>query len=667
MATLATTPMTTQKNRPCAVSSPLGDDALLFAGMNGDDELGRLSEYRLDLLSESGSIVLHDILGQPVGVRIDRPGGNPRYFHGYVTEFAHTGWRGRFATYQATLHHWLWFLTRAHNCRVFQNKTVVEIIKDVFNDYPASFDASLSNTYEALPYCVQYRETDFAFVSRLMEAAGIYYFFRQDASSHTLVLADSYAAHNALEDAGSIRYLSGGASGTRGIECIDEWTLQGALQTHEQSAADFNFEMATNREASIPLAQAALQSDFENATAARFDYPGGFLTGAAAETVVRTRMEAVEAQAQRASGRSNVCAITPGGLFDLYDHPRADQNSHYLVTGARYAISYGGYESAGGAAEGLQFSCRFDALDSTHAFRTPLTTPRPSIRGPQTAFVTGNNDQEIWTDQYGRVKVRFHWDRSGVSDGDSSCWVRVAQSFAGKRWGALFLPRVGQEVVVEFLDGDPDRPLVTGTVYNAGMMPPYALPDNATRSAIRSDSFKGGETYSELRFDDKGGSEQLFLFAGRNQDNTVKNDSLESVGKDRHLSIAGNHYAKVAGDRHDTVVGAHNGKIGGTLSFDVTGDTQHKSGGNIALSAAGRIDLKAMNITLEADQMLTLKVGGSTIVLAGESISISGPTVAIVGSAMVNINGGGANSGGSAQAASPQAPEAPTEADDGTR
>ncbi|MFM0626516.1 type VI secretion system Vgr family protein [Paraburkholderia xenovorans] len=659
--------MTTQKNRPCAVSSPLGEDALLFAGMGGSDELGRLSEYRLELLSENDSIALHDLLGQTLSVRIDRPGGNARYFHGYVTQFAHTGWRGRFATYQATLHHWLWFLTRAHNCRVFQNKTVVEIIKDVFNEYPASFDASLSNTYESLPYCVQYRETDFAFVSRLMESAGIYYFFRQQASSHTLVLADSYAAHNSLDGNGSIRYLPGGAGDTRGIECIGEWTLQGALQTHEQSAADFNFEMATNREASIPLAQAALQSNYENATAARFDYPGGFSTRAGAESMVRTRMEAIEAQAQRVSGRSNVCAISPGGLFNLYDHPRADQNAHYLVTGARYAISYGGYEPGGAAAEGLQFSCTFDGLDSTHAFRTPLTTPRPSIRGPQTAFVTGNSDQEIWTDKYGRVKVRFHWDRSGVSDGDSSCWLRVAQSFAGKRWGALFLPRVGQEVVVEFLEGDPDRPLVTGTVYNAGMMPPYALPDNVTRSAIRSDSLKGGDTYSELRFDDKGGSEQLFLYAGRNQDNTVKNDSLESVGKDRHLSVAGNHYAKVTGDRHDTVLGAHKGKIGATLSFDVEGDTQHKSGGNLALSAGGRIDLKAASITLEADQMLTLKVGASTIVLGPAGVSICAPTVAIDGSATVNINGGGASSGGSAQAAAPQAPDAPTEADDGTR
>lgn len=662
MATL----LTTQKYRPCGVSSPLGEDVLLFAGMTGSDELGQLSEYRLDLLSENDSIALADILGHPIGVRLDRPGGGERYFHGHVTQFSHIGWRGRYATYQATLHHWLWFLTRASNCRVFQNKTVVEIIKAVFADYPATFEASLSATYDALPYCVQYRETDFAFVSRLMESAGIYYFFRQDESSHTLVLADSYAAHDWLDGYRSIRFVAGGG-GMRGSECIGEWAVRGTMQTHEQSASDFNFEMATNRTSSIPLAQAAMQTDYENGSAVGFDYPGGFATSAAAETVVRTRLEALQAQVQRISGGTNACGMAPGGLFNLTDHPRADQNTGYLVVGARYEITYSGYDPGGGA-DGLQFLCTFDALDKTYAFRLPRVTPKPVVRGPQTAFVTGASGEEIWTDQYGRVKVQFHWDRSGVSDENSSCWVRVAQSFAGKRWGALFVPRVGQEVVVEFLEGDPDRPLVTGTVYNAGMMPPYALPGQATRSAIRTNSSKGGGTYSELRFDDKAGSEQLFLFAGRNQDNTVKNDSLESVGNDRHLSVTGNHYAKVAGDRHDTVTGSHKGKIGGTLSLDVGADTQHKSATNLALTAGEKIDLKAATITLEADQTLTLKVGGSSIVLSASGISIAGVQIAIDGSAMVNINGGGGGGGGaSAQAASPEAPDAPKEADDGTR
>jgi type VI secretion system secreted protein VgrG len=657
---------TSQTHREVAVQSPLGADRLLFAALRGHEELGRLSEFELELLSESGSIGVDDVVGHLIAVRIDLPGGGSRWFNAYVTRFAFTGWRGKFATYAATLHHWLWLLTRQTNSRIFQDKTVVDILKEVFHDYPAHYDASLHATYPSLPYCVQYRETDFDFVSRLMEQAGIYYFFRQTQDSHTLVLADSPAAHDPIPGYAQLRYVPDGSRPMRGHEAVFDWTLTGALESGKVALGDFNFEKATASGAGILAARARLPGGHALASYERYDYPGDFATVDDGEAIARTRVEGLHAQYQRASARTSARGVFAGGLFDLVEHPRSDQNARYLVVASRYDVRYGGYETVGGAGGSLEFACDFTALDKKFTFRSEQVTPRPVVRGPQTAFVVGKDGEEIWTDQYGRVKLQFHWDRQGASDEKSSCWVRVAQPLAGKRWGAVFLPRIGQEAVVEFLEGDPDRPLVTGTVYNAGMMPPYSLPENASRTVLRSNSSKGGATYNEIRLEDKAGSEQLFLFAGRQQDNNVVKDSLLTVGGDRHAHVKGNELAKVDGDRSDTVTGACKGKVGNGFSLDVGKDAQIKLGTNLAASAGQNVDFKGgVNVTIEAGMTLTLKAGSSTIVLGPSGVAINGTMVTIDGSAMVSINGGGGGGASSAQSAQPQSPDGPKDADDG--
>ncbi|HUN94188.1 MAG TPA: type VI secretion system tip protein TssI/VgrG [Burkholderiaceae bacterium] len=683
-----TAPQTTQAHRPVAALSTLGADRLLFCGLRGRDELGHLSAYEVDLLSESGSIRIADVLGQPLGIRIDVAGGEPRYFNGYVTRFAHRGWRGRYAVYAATLRHWPWLMTRATNCRIFQDKTVVEILKEVFADYPAEYDFDAVGPREAMPYCVQYGETDFDFVSRLMEETGIYYFFRQARDSHTLVLADSYAAHGPAAGHARLRYRSRRGEGALEGGFIHDWSAVACLESGKQSVADFDFEKATSSESGILRAtsssDAAGHGRGGQGGHERYDYPGHFASRDAGRSIAHARLEALAAGAERFTGTTAVRTYAPGVLFDLVEHPREEQNGGYLVVAADYEIAYGGYDvraasagassaSAAGTASatraaptGLAFDCRIESISKKIAFRSATRTPRPCIRGPQTAFVVGKAGEEIWTDRYGRVKVQFHWDRKGARDERSSCWVRVAQPLAGKRWGAMFLPRIGQEVVVEFLDGDPDRPLVTGCVYNAGAMPPYPLPQDATRTTIRSSSSKGGGAYNEIRFEDKAGSEQLYFHAGRNHDHYVANDALLHVGKDRHARVAGNDLSKIDGDRSDSVGGSHKGRIGGTYSLDVARDTQCKSGTDLALGAGRNVDLKGgLDVTIEAGMTLTLKAGNSTIVLGPTGISINGTTVSIDGSAMVGINGGGGAAGSSAQEAQPQSPDAPAAADDG--
>jgi type VI secretion system secreted protein VgrG len=302
------------------------------------------------------------------------------------------------------------------------------------------------------------------------------------------------------------------------------------------------------------------------------------------------------------------------------------------------------------------FSCSFAAIDASVHFRHVLASPLPVVQGPQTAIVVGKQGEEIWTDKYGRVKVQFHWDRYGKADENSSCWVRVAQVWAGKKWGGMYIPRVGQEVIVEFLEGDPDRPIVTGRVYNGGAMPPYDLPGSATYSTLKSNSSKGGGGFNELRFEDKKGSEQLFIHAEKDHDQRVKNDTKEWVGNDRHLIVKNDQIEQVSGDKHLTVKGDQNEKVDGSVSLKVGMDQQQKVGMKHAVDAGQEIHLKAgMNVIIEGGMTVTLKAGGGFVTVGPAGVAISGTPVL--------INSGG--SAGSGSGASPDPPKPPKEAEKG--
>lgn len=641
----------TQKHRDVAIGTPLGEDVLLLTSMSATEQLGRPFRYEIGLVSEKLDIKASEIVGQNVTVRLNLLSGEVRYFNGFVRRFVQTPSSGDEAQYQATVVPWLWFLTRTADCRIFQEMTVPDIIKQVFGDYGFTDffkDEGLSGSYRTWPYCVQYRETGFNFVSRLMEQEGIYYFFTHENGKHTLNLADSPSAHEAYAGYEEIKYRTYKAE--EGEEVISRWTAETRLQPGSYALNDFDFENTKND------LQTRSKIDRDHAVAEMeiFDYPGEYTETSDGDNYARTRIEELHTQYEVATALSDARGISTGCTFTLKECSREDQNKEYLIISANYNIDAGSYES-GAAGGGATYSCSFTAIDVKQPFRSLRITPKPSIPGPQTAFVVGPSGDEICTDKYGRVKVQFHWDRRGEANENSSCWIRVAQVWAGKKWGAMYIPRIGQEVIVEFLEGDPDHPIITGRVYNAQAMPPYELPGGKTRSTLKSNSSKGGGGFNEIRLEDKKDSEQIFIHAQKDHDVRVENDLKEWIGNERHLIVTTDQMEQVDGDKHLTVGGDQNEKIDGTISIEAGSDIQEKAGMNYGFEAGSNIHIKSgMKVIIEAGLQVSIKAAGSFIDIGPGGVSISG--------IMVNINSGG--SAGSGAGCSPDPPKSPAEADE---
>ncbi len=643
-----------QQNRPIQVATPLGEDVLLFYRMQGIEKLGELFKYELELLSENEAIDPYKLLGENVTVGIELADDQWRYFNGYVARFGQYEMMDGFALYRLTLRPWLWFLTRAANCRIFQNSNVPDIVKQVFRDQGFSdIQEKLSGNYAAREYCVQYRETDFNFVSRLLEEEGIYFYFTHENGKHHLVLADSVSAHDKFPGYEAIPYhAEQGSNDKTRTDHIHEWVYSQSIQPGTHVLTDYDFK----KPKAELLVKLAIKMPHTHAGYEVFDYPGGHKEIGVGEGLVRSRMEERRAQFEGFEGQCNARGLGAGHLFTLTGHRNPIRNREYLVVSAAYRLRLDSYiASSSPASEGEMFQCNFTAIDSSVTYRPPRVTPKPLVYGAQTAVVAGPSGEEIWTDQYGRVKVQFHWDRYGKRDKESSCWVRVAQPWAGKNWGMLAIPRIGQEVVVDFLEGDPDQPLITGSVYNNNQMPPYKLPDNAHLSTLKSNSTKGGGGFNEFRFNDKKGQEQVFIHAEKNQDVRVKNDAYEWVGNERHLIVVKDLLEEVDGNRHGTVKGNLNEEVKGTASLKAGMDLQQKVGMKHALEAGQEIHLKAgMNVVIEAGMSITLKAGGGFIVVGPAGVTISGTPVL--------INSGG--SAGSGSGSSPEAPKQPKAAAD---
>jgi type VI secretion system secreted protein VgrG len=475
-----------QKNRDIAVATPLGPDALVLRRMVGTEGLSRLFEFELDLISDNPNIDPRQLLGQAASVRLTTQNNQPRYFHGQVARFiltSHATTQDQ-ARYRATLRPWFWLLTRTTDCRIFQDKTVPDIIQQILGEYGYTtyLDDRLHGDYRTWEYCVQYRESDFDFLSRLMEQEGIYYYFEHQADRHNLILADGYPAHGPAPGYETIPYYPPANEIRRQRQHIHRWDLIQEVQPGRYTLKDYDHHKPRDpllADYEDPRGHAA--DDFEI-----YDYPGEYRTTGEGKNYARIRLEEREAEFEVAHARANAAGLSSGFLFTLAEYPRADQNREYLVTAANHTLSNDEFET-GGKGE-TDYHCRFQAIDARTQYRPPRRTPRPVVQGIQTAIVTGKPGEEIWTDKQGRVKVQFHWDREGKRNEHTSCWIRVAQLWAGGNWGAMFIPRVGQEVIVEYLEGDPDRPVITGRLYNASNRPPLDLPSNATQSVIRSNS-----------------------------------------------------------------------------------------------------------------------------------------------------------------------------------
>ena len=597
---------------------------LLFRRMKGKEELGKPFEYELEVESIDDALSFSSVVGQHLAVHLELPGGSLRHFHGLVTRFAQADWSQRRAVYKATLHPSLWLLKRRAGCRIFQNQAVPQIVRTVLSEYGFPFQESFSGSYPPREYVVQYRETDFDFVSRLLEQEGIYYFFRHEAAKHTLVLADSVGAHQKLPGYEEIPFYPPQEGERRERDHIDRWQVSHRIESIAFSLRDHDF---TKPRDTLEVKRAGGKEGSRSPELEIYDYPGGYVQPGEGERYARTRLEESLARQERADGAGNARGMCAGMLFTMREHPRRDQNREYLVVSATCELAETAQES-GSPSEGPVFRCSFTALDRRTPFRPECSTPRPLVQGPQTARVVGKAGEEIWTDSYGRVKVEFHWDRASPGDEQSSCWVRVAQAWSGAGWGAMHIPRIGQEVVVHFLEGDPDRPLVAGHLYEAAHMPPYPLPANQTRSGFRSRSTKGGgaDNANEIRLEDEKGEEQLYLQAEKNYDllvkndasstvghdekREVKNDETHSVGHDRRLSVGNDDTVDVKANRTETVGGNEAVSVAGNATHSVTGDESVSVGG-------------ARTKSVTRMETVTLSAGRQATVTGDDQLSVS--------------------------------------------
>ncbi len=628
-------------SRKITFKSPLDADQLLIRAASVSEQLGRPFEIDLDLLSPDESLDFDELLGKEITLSVLLDDGSERNFHAYVAEFGQVGRLGDYARYRARAVPWLWFLTRTADCRIFQNLSAPEIVKQVFKEHGyTNVKDTLTKTYRKREYCVQYRETDFNFVQRLMEEEGIYYYFTHTDSTHTLVLADSYSGHEPFPSYETIEYFPPSDNAQREKDHVHDWQRQRNVQPGKYVVMDYDF---TKPRAQLKT-QYVQQRDFPKSDAEMFDYPGGFTVSADGDHYARARLESMQAQYEQQTGVGNARGLAAGCLFKLEGHPRKDQNKEYLIVGAVHRVHAGDYES-GTAGTPDDYSCSFDAIDAKEPFRTSITTRKPAVGGPQTATVTGPGGEEIHTDKYGRVKVQFHWDREGQRDEKSSCWVRVSQIWAGKNWGWMSIPRIGQEVVVDFLEGDPDQPIITGRVYNADNMPPFDLPGNKTQSGLRTRSTLNGtaENCNEIRFEDKKGSEQLFIHAEKDQDIEVENDETHWVGHDRHKNVDNDEVVQYGRDRTMTVGRNKVEQVNNNKSIMVAASHTESIGTAMSISVGGSLtETVAVNYAETVGAAMEITVGGAMAITVGAVMteSVGGAKVESIGAAKSENVGG---------------------------
>jgi type VI secretion system secreted protein VgrG len=667
-----------QAQRHLTIETPLpqtnGEDALLLEGFGGVEMMSRPFAYQLNLASSTSEVTGEQIVGKNVTFSVDDLRGQTRHFNGYVSRFAYSGQNGRLQTYMAEVVPWLWFLTRTTDCRSFEKKTTPEIIKAIFdkdvyktlrsqmND-ATGYELQLTDKkkdgnpkYPTREYCAQYNESDFNFVSRLMEEEGICYFFKHDQGQHKLIVTDKVDAYYQSNDT---TFDFGNQSQVRDYET----NLLSLRRRHEFrpgrcSQADFNEELPQQ---DLQTSRSTKLSIGDNQSCEVYEFPGYYADRGEGEKLTDVRIEEQEAATEvlEASGSSrwlgpgvkivlNAAALGANGnaTDDSYVVTRILHNAH---VGADYQAGNGGAAGggSGGGSGAAVYSNTFSCITSTLVCRPSRVTPKPHVYGAQSAIVVGpdksdgasTDAEEIYPDDQGRVRIRFHWDRTAKTNNTGSCWSRVAQLWAGAQWGAMFLPRVGHEVIVEFLDGDVDRPVIVGHVYNGSNKPPYDLPTYKTLSCIKSNSSKGGGGFNELRFDDKKGKEQVFIHAQNRMDVRVGGTLFETTGGDRHESIGvpaddsdkpgGNHRVTVGGD-HDLAIGSNMfAEIAKNLNQTVHGDVNESFEGAQSTIVGTTMQLNAQQITFEASETITFKVGGNFVQISSVGVTIVGDSVLI--------------------------------------
>jgi len=586
-----------QKNRFIAISDfSLGEDTFLATAFSGCELVSGLFEFTIDVISENLDIKPESIIGKAGSVTLNNE--HQRVFHGYVKSFAVGGMiEHSKRQYRMTIVPWLWFLSQTNNHRIFQEKNTKEIVSEIFRDFGFNdFDFRAKGGTKR-EYCVQHNESDLNFVSRLLEEEGIAYYFVHTKSKHQLVIVDQKNAYEPCKET-NLTYHSGTMSKTH----ISQWEHVYQFKKGIWALADYNFKEPQKQ---IRPQQGSNSKFADNNKFEHFEYPGLYDFNTGIETV-KVRLDAEESERDKVEGKSDCSSFYAGGKFKLADHPNAEQKGTYILIAVHHhavdSFHFGGETN-------VEYTNEFACIPDNIHFRPYQIHQKPVVPGPQSAIVTGPAGEEIYIDEYGRIKVQFYWDREGKKDEYSSCYLRVMQAWAGAQWGSSFIPRIGHEVIVSFLDGDPDRPIVTGSVYNEKNKPVYP---SKTQSGIKTRSTKGGGAshYNELRFEDKKGSEQIYVHAEKDLDTQVENNESLTVDNDRTKHVLHNENANIDNDRNKTVGKNQSETIGKNKSITVGDNHTETIGKNMSLSVNKNININiSENHSEDIAKMMTLTVG----------------------------------------------------------
>jgi len=617
----------TQATRRHGILTPLGADAVLLTRFDGQEAMSSLFSFSLDVASEDGRITAEALVGQPVAFWVLHPDDEQRVFQGHVSHFRYIGGDDRLSRYRMQVVPWLWFLSLNSDCRIFQEMTIPEILQKVLKDRGyTDFDASgLKGNYPKLEYCVQYNESDYDFLARLMEEAGIFYFFRHLTDRLQLVLTDSTLICRESKHK-SIEYSDNLNERTISNE-IWRWEHEYEIRPGRWTHRDFNFKSPTaDMLSSVPTTvKLPLSQSLEV-----YEYPGRYDQRSDGDSYARMRMEAQESAVDVVHGESCCRSFSPGVRFTLTKHHSSrETGKEYIVTTVQHSLDVSGVYTTGRDSAVGEYANRFSCVPSSAPYRPLRKTTIPRVRGPQTAVVVGPPGEEIYTDEFGRVKVQFHWDREGQRDDKSSCWIRVSQVHAGQNWGMMDLPRIGEEVIVSFLEGDPDRPIITGRVYNGVNMPPFSLPANKTRRGNMTKTYKGAG-FNEMSMDDTPGKEQLRMNAqydmnsNVNHDQTldVGNNQTEKVAVDRSREVGNNETVKVGvnksvtvGTNHDETIGTNQTVNVGTNQSTTVGTNQTNSVGSMKNETVGMMSNEMVGVAK------TLNVGAAYSIICGGAMN----------------------------------------------
>jgi type VI secretion system secreted protein VgrG len=647
------------KKRPFHLTTPLAEDVLLLHRFDGEEALSQPFEFRLSMLSEDDAIDAKDLVGKRITLHASDgdDDADGKCWSGIVASFGRSGsqWFAgagegqEMTTYEAVIVPWFWQLKLVEDCRIFQNLSIPDIVDTILGELQlGKHETDLSSTYDPLEYCVQYGESSFDFIARLLEDAGIHYFFKHDPDepADVLVISD----HQEKDYKGHVKQLRFAANAAEQNDpVVFSLARRQHMRTSRVMMRDFDFTKPTqNLEASVDtMLKVGTQKAFQS-----FRYPGGYLERNAGDDRARLAMEIEEAAHELLDGAATLLEIRPGVAFQLDDAPNDVLEPAWRTVHAHHRGENNFNDDSGSS----QYRNDFTVMPLALPYRAPRRTRKPHMRGPQTAIVTGPAGEEIYTDQYGRVKVHFFWDHLGKGDDKSSCWIRVSQAWAGRGWGAFFLPRIGMEVIVDFLEGDPDHPLVTGCVYNGDNPTPYTLPAEMTKTTVKTQTTKGGNGFNELRFEDKKGDEQIFINAQTWFDHRVGKDSrtyvecdqhaiinrdrIEEIHRNQHTTVTKARVAEIKGDDHLHVDGLQAVKVDGSLSLKVGGAVAESFKSHSEQSSTSIYLNAGTDVVIEAGATITLKAGGSFITIGASGVTISG--------AMVLINSGGAAGSGKA-------------------